>query len=107
MEHWSSKDLPKDIEGYFFLESKCISVQGLFGGFIDIFDEIQQVISISQIPAKPEKQSQGEMFQVLQSASFRSILASVAIFSLLFQAHTFHPVNFGCYIWRWSIDQMR
>lgn len=50
--------------------------QEYFGGFIDIFTEIQQVISISQIPANPEKQSQGEMFQVLQGASFRSVLVS-------------------------------
>lgn len=75
MKDWG--DLPKDrgiflfrIKMYFFTD------QEYFGGFIDIFTEIQQVISISQIPAKPEKQSQGEMFQVLQGASFRSVLVS-------------------------------
>lgn len=32
-----------------------LTVQGYLGGFIDIFAEIQQMISISQIPAKSEK----------------------------------------------------
>lgn len=53
-----------------------LTVQEYFVGFIDIFTEIRQVFSIPQIPAKPEKQSQGEMFQVLQGASFRSVLVS-------------------------------
>lgn len=50
--------------------------QEYFGGFIDIFAEVQQVISISQIPDKPKKQSQGEMFQGLQGTNFRSVLVS-------------------------------
>lgn len=58
-----------------------VTVQEYFGCFIAIFAEIQQVISISQIPAKLEKWSQGEMFQVLQGASFRSVLASEWQFS--------------------------